>query len=377
MKVSKKWSAAIRWLPVSVTSLMILIPQLAAFAESGTSRITGSLSESRFQQSAFLLQDGNVLIFGGLNGPREALTVTELYDPATGRWSASGELRVGRLGSAAAMLADGRVFVVGGSMEALRFEGKPKIAEIYDPASGQWKKSGKMKKGRVMATATLLGDGRVLVAGGDESEGGTYQIYDPNSQSFTAREPMPLRLHGHSATLLADGRVLIAGGATGSNFFDENDEPQARAFLFDPVFNAWSETGPMRDPRSRHKAVLLPQTGEVLVIDDNHAELYDPGTGAWRRTDDLRSTHRGASITLLFDGRVLVTGGVVSDGAGNPRVEIFSPATGTWAEDGLLLQTRFHHTATRLLDGSVLLVGGKGALQQGFPLTASAEIYTR
>ena len=265
---------------------------------------------------------------------------------------------------------------MGGSTEALGFQGKPKLAEIYDPSSGNWKKSGKMKRQRILATATLLADGRVLVAGGDADESGTYEIYDPIQREFTTPAQMPLNLHGHSATLLADGRVLIAGGAIGENFFDANDKPQSRAFLFDPASNTWSETESMNDKRSRHQAVLLPQSGDVVVVDSNHAELYNPGAQAWRRMGDLQDTHDGSAITLLLDGRVLLAGGVTSSGGGTPTIELLSPATGIWTQVGDLLETRFRLSATRLLDGSVLFVGGKGALLQGFPLTGGAEIFT-
>lgn len=90
-------------------SLVTLIAiALAGAAQAGISRVTGNLFQARFQHYSFLLADGKILVFGGLNPPRQAVTVTELYDPTTGKWTTSGDLRIGRLASAATLLADGR-----------------------------------------------------------------------------------------------------------------------------------------------------------------------------------------------------------------------------------------------------------------------------
>jgi len=96
----------------------------------------------------------------------------------------------------------------------------------------------------------------------------------------------------------------------------------------------------------------------------------------WRRIGDFQSTHVGSAIALLLDARVLLAGGVASSGAGKPTIEFAFPGRRNLAQVGDLLETRCRLTATRLLNGCVLFVGSKGALLQGFPLTAATEIFT-
>ena len=102
----------------------------------------------------------------GNTGTAEA----ELYDPATGQWTETGSMHVARSGSVASLLADGRVLVAGGVDPGKGYLGALASAELYDPATGQWTETGSMTRWRYGPTAILkaisLPDGRVLVLGG-------------------------------------------------------------------------------------------------------------------------------------------------------------------------------------------------------------------
>jgi len=180
---------------------------------------------------------------------------------------------------------------------------------------------------------------------------------------LTNRPMLTARQH-HIATLLPDGKVLVAGGDQGGA-----NGILANAELYNPATGSWTPTGPMIHARRDHTATLLP-TGKVLVTGGGYdvnmqsfasAEVYDPVSGTWTDAGAMKYPRSAHTATLLRDGRVLVAGG----STGNvflPSAELYDPATGTWSVIGnFMSEQRFFHTATLLPDGKVLAAGGGGA----------------
>jgi hypothetical protein len=165
--------------------------------------------------TATLLPEGRVLIAGGYDpdlsnatGSLGVFAAAEIYDPKTGSFSPTGSMTTARAGHTATLLADGRVLVAGGDSLA--------TAEIYDPKTGSFGPTGSMANARVGHTATLLADGRVLVTAGthdfwDENYASA-ELYDPTTGSFGPTGSITTLRDSHTATLLADGRVLVTGG---------------------------------------------------------------------------------------------------------------------------------------------------------------------
>jgi N-acetylneuraminic acid mutarotase len=226
-----------------------------------------------------------------------------------------------RSGHTATLLPDGRVLVAGGydvkgaETASTEIMGRT-TAELYDPSSGQWTRTGSLVEPRAGATATLLPDGSVLVAGGDLDQGRPAELYDPGTGEWTSTGSMTGPRRDHTATLLLDGTVLVTGGFSGSGYTVDTpcsgpSEP-CSAELYDPDSGLWTATGKMHADRIGHTATLLPD-GTVLVVGLGtfaarvRAELYDPSTGRWRYTASPAKT-RGLTTTLLLDGRVLATG---------------------------------------------------------------------
>ena len=199
---------------------------------TGCFTATGNLHVPREMHTAVLLKDGRVLVVGGSsagNYPNSHIEASaEIYDPATGRFSMTGSMSVPRHKLAAALLPDGKVLIVGGS-DNRDWRGQYASTELYDPATGRFSNDGEMsfRRFKLIQTAVRLTDGRVLIAGGAERP----EIYDPATKSFRpVNGTVGESRYFSSATLLNDGRVLIAGGY--------GDDPMAgavpNAWLFRP-----------------------------------------------------------------------------------------------------------------------------------------------
>ncbi len=334
-----------------------------------------------------LLLDGRVLV-GEVKGDGDPLvSPAELYDPARNAFVHTGSLAGGRDGYAAVRLLDGRVLVAGGG----DVTGPLKSAELYDPATGKFSPTGSMITARYDFSATLLLDGHVLITGGlyiPTGANGTYplaaaELYDPASGKFSPTGSMVVARHGHTATLLADGRVLIAGGG-----FDKDFQPYASAELYDPRTGKFRATGSMSAARESHTATLLPD-GRVLIAGGSgrtpaaagggpglsSAELFDPQRGTFSATGPLATPRSSHSATLLKDGRVLVAGGQPNVTPGSPgasvgpvtlaTAELYDPATGNFSPTGSMFSGHPAPLATLLLDGRVLIIDN-----------SDAEIYT-
>jgi hypothetical protein len=153
--------------------------------KTGTFNPTGSMTTSRAWHTATPLADGRVLITGGEHA-RTDLASAELYDPKTGTFSATGSMTAGRLYHAATRLSDGRVIVLGGGGDYEKGNFLA-VTEIYDPQTGTFSATGSMTDARTYHAATLLADGRVLVTGGYGAAGPlpSAELYDPTTGTYS------------------------------------------------------------------------------------------------------------------------------------------------------------------------------------------------
>jgi Tol biopolymer transport system component/N-acetylneuraminic acid mutarotase len=240
---------------------------------------TGSLAVGRFYHTATLLNNGKVLVAAGHNG--SPIASVELYDPATGTWSTASAMAVSRYLHKAVLLGDGRVLIAGGTSGSA-----PSSAELYDPATGTWSNTASMITGRWNAyTLTVLANGKVLAVGGGINwtaiATAQAEIYDPATAAWSATAAMPTTRNGHTATLLVDGRVLVAAGNEHPEDFGTGTNINT-AIIYDPVTASWSPTANnLGGIRAHHLAARL-LDGRVLVAGGQNgadlatAELFTP-----------------------------------------------------------------------------------------------------
>lgn len=300
------------------------------------------------------------------------LIATTVSGQSIGTFVAIGAMKTQHVGHTATLLLDGRVLIAGGETAA---------AEIYDPSTRTFSATGGMTEERRGHSATLLADGRVLIAGGS----GLYsaEIYDPATGRFSRTGAMLEDQFGHAAALLPDGTVLIVGG--------ERSAPPwptaARAEIYDPVSGTFSFAAMYAEGGTLYASngPIWPTAnvladGRVLVVGENPPEIYDPATGRFSITSRMVSPLYSYGVewhaaTTLRDGTVLITGGNDDiECGGFDAAEVYDPRSGAFSTVGAMTEPRDIHASTLLNDGTVLITGG-GEGWCGMPTHDTAELY--
>ncbi|HJV22389.1 MAG TPA: kelch repeat-containing protein [Holophagaceae bacterium] len=327
---------------------------------------TSAMGNTRMAFTATRLTDGRVVVIGGEDGTAFRGQAETGTPDATG-FSPNGTMLTPRSHHTATLLGNGKILVVGGGTAS----GATTSAELYDPSApvapgvtGSFATTGSLSNAREDHTATLLANGKVLIVGGGAGGGArlaSAELYDPAAGTFSPVGSLATGRTLHTATLLDDGKVLIIGGQ------DAGNAALASMELFDPADNQFHAVATtLANARYRHTATKL-LDGTVLIWGGgfNLPERYHPADGSMGGAGGpgagfppyLPLDRTFHTATLLPNGQVLITGGIVS-GSGTATAELWDPVSGFTNATGNMSLARAYHAAVRLLDGRVLILGG-------------------
>jgi N-acetylneuraminic acid mutarotase/tetratricopeptide (TPR) repeat protein len=341
-----------------------------------------SMAVARSDHEAILLNNHKVLVVGGRND-NGVLASAELYDPDSNTWCAAGSMATGRFWHAATRLGNGNVLVTAGKGVG----GCLSNAELYDPRSNTWSAAGVLTTARALHAATLLKNDKVLVTGGfgnspaSSMHLATAELFDPDKNTWSPAADMDIGCSSHTATLLRNGKVLIAGGEANPIVRGPSVHLSATS-LYDPAKNTWSPAGFMAKARSSHTAMDL-KNGMVLVVGGFNsgtlidAELYDSASDTWFSAGTMAISRIKPAATLLSNGMVSIAGGITKGPFSLSDAELYEPDKNRWSSAGSMATTRGNCTATLLANGKVLVLGGvvlRGP-GNGSAYLSSAELY--
>jgi hypothetical protein len=320
----------------------------------GKIELLSDMSFPRSGHTATLLPDGKVLITGGMEKNKVFFNSSEIFNPETKKFTATGNMIEKRVGHSAVLLKNGKVLIAGGFGE----NGILSSSEIYNPQNGSFEKTGSMNFGRGDFTLTLLMNGDVLITGGEGADNAlkSAEVYNPGTGIFTLTDNMNFARTMHTATLLNNGNVLITGGGTYQN-------PSSSAEIYNTDSKAFTLSGSMENPTYKHAAVKLID-GDVIVFGGS-------GGGDWKANYKSSETFNQQldkfifsgnmqkerfkitnSVVLLQSGNILIVGGDKLSEIYNVKEKSFSTV------DGEMDTARFYSTSTLLNNGCVLITGG-------------------
>ena len=278
----------------------------------------GRLHVPRDFANANLLPNGSVLVSGGYNTEHGSLDTAELYVPKRNRF----ELLPSKMSNrrelfTATTLRDGRVLCAAGL--DLHHRGTVDTADVYDPRTARFTPlTSHLGQDRFGHNAVLLADGRVLIAGGKSWQVGhpdkplvSAEIFDPSTETFHRVGDLSVPRDRPTLTLLPDGKVLVAGGQNGP-------EGPLTCEVFDPKAETFSTLpNGLKTARMAHNATMLPG-GQVLIAGGwcpparsttSTVEVFDPSTGAFVDAPSVPVDIHDFATVLFPDGLLLIAGG--------------------------------------------------------------------
>jgi len=268
------------------------------------------------------LQDGSILVAGGVSGPGGPTNSAEIYDPKTDNWSPTGAMSTARSNAAAILLKDGRVLISGGESSS----GIASTLEIYDPVESRFRGArGVLSSPRASHAIALLNDGRILIAGGTDGALvlNSIDVFDPANEEIRPAGLMTSPRSDFTATTLADGRVLFTGGFDGKAALASSE-------LYDPAITVSSPGPPLSAPRRHHIAVRPAGIDNVLVFGSaserassrNHArrtaeaELFVPALNQFVSARQMSAADATGKTTANTEAHVTAA---ALDSEANPR----------------------------------------------------------
>lgn len=319
--------------------------------------LSGTSSNDRRSNAAeVILPNGKVMLTGGQKLDSTIRSDCEIYDEAARTWSMAASMNQPRNKHIAVLLRPPyqKVLVAGSGQ-----------AELYDPVADSWAYTGALNvEPRLIATACLLPNGKVLIMGGSDLS--SCELYDPTAETWTFDASMAVGRHHFTSAILPTGKIIAIG--------DEGLTGDKRCEIYDPIVGSWTSQETLQTARIAPAITLLPipncstnilitggEDGNRMAFNSCELFNYKENTTALTGSMSVARTHHTMNLMPLLSGEVLVTGGRNGSGPLN-SAEIYNPATGTWISVASMATARFDHTATLLKDGRILVTGGENSI---------------
>ncbi len=321
------WSSPVT-LPTVAVNLVLLKNNKLLFYEDGSSVTLWDymnnaftsipISVNLFCSGHAVLADGRVLVVGGYSGSSNPIGIAnaEIFDPGSNTWTTVPSMAYRRWYPTATTLSDGRVLVTAGWQTSNHSNAG--IPEIYNPSTNSWTQLNSANNPfETYPFIYQLSDGRLIHVGGSEYATDT-DVLDLNAQSWSVLDSSVV--DGGSSSMYQPGKFMKAGSASDSQ---NTGSSSKTTFILDTTQSspAWVQTPSMVYPRTYLNLVTLPDDSVLAVggeTDKNGgnitnavyaAELWSPQTHVWTTMASMHTPREYHSTALLLpDGRVVVSG---------------------------------------------------------------------
>ncbi len=328
--------------------------------------LSNAMSVSRVQDStSVVLSDGRVLVYG--NSDANGTNIADIFDPATNRFTRTGNSNIGRRNAPGILLANGKVLVTGGTTYQIRDEAI-NAPELFDPSTNTWSWTGMMSTTRRNHYMIRLNNGNVLVGGGYDISGNalsSVELYNSSTGQFSAVASMPESRTNARVALLPDGNIIVIGGYSSSIASTLNT-----AIIYNVTSNTWnSVSSQMQIGHGQGSALITLSDGRIMIAGGwvsaggslfgiSQTDIYNPSTGQFTRGPSLTLQRGDLTGHLLSDGKVVLIGGSDGSNASN-SVDVFDPSTNQMIRQAnTMFHSRYQHSSVLLQDGRVLIIGG-------------------
>ena len=302
-------------------------------ASTGTWSGTGSLPVPVADATMVRLYNGNVLVAGGLtsyNGGLTATATSAVYNPAQGTFSPTGNLPVASYGASAVLLRNGQVLYAGGFDTPGPAGRSIADAALFNPATGKWSATAALPSALGDSASAVLPSGQALIAGGIAKSAGapgtvsgaTYR-YHPGSGSWQSSPGMPVPVAKAAVTRLSNGQVLVVGGET-----QPGGVPSAATQVFYPYGNRWgrfadspfASFGATATRLGNHSVLYAGGATTAALTPSAGAAIFKVSGGQWQTITSLPLAIADANAVRLGPARVLIFGGLSPTGPTNSTV---------------------------------------------------------
>jgi hypothetical protein len=372
--------------PTTTTSYTLAVTNAAGSSTGVTYAITvttgtftsisSTSSTSRNQNSTSVtLADGRVLVYGASDN--FGTVKTDVFNPTTNLFSAVGDANFAWNKSPGVLLANGKVLVAGGLTWTNNQWASTSAAGLFDPVSNTWSATGSMITSRRSHFMIRLADGKVFVGGGTSEAGGvkSAEIYDPATGTFTSVPDMPESRSDVNAALLPNGNVLVIGG------YNSGSGHLRSAVIYNISTSSWSTVSSQMQIAHNYGAAIVTLTdGRIFIAGGwdsalhgfSQTDIFDPSTNTFSAGPNLSERRADLTAHVLQDGKVVLIGGADGYGNGWNSVDIFDPvASRIIKQFNTMSGKRSVHSSALLADGRVVIIGGS------YSGRFTAEIFTQ